>query len=339
MKTPALWASPRPGALRCIKMAKAILLASALACSASVANAVEELQGSEAVLSFVDLTEEFDQAWRACGAKADAATTGACFREHMRATAPGFYSHERRNMTSAQYDELVVRELGQYGRNRAALRRQSRESAAQFRQALAQFEEVFGRMRGYPPAYLLHSLGEFDGGIRDVDGGPHLLFGGDVMARVHSPGTIGSFFHHELFHLYHLRSLDGCEAVWCQLWAEGLAVYAASVLNPQTTDEGLLLTKPEPLRAPVEAARDEAFCAVFVRFDSKDPEAFKALFDGSTRISPNLPPRFGYYVGYVLAAELGRASTPQTLAHMKLEEVRAALSSVLTKSNSCVAVP
>ena len=55
--------------------------------------------------------------------------------------------------------------------------------------------------------------------------------------------------HHELFHLYHSRAFEGCDAVWCGLWREGLAVHVAAELNPGASDAELVLTMPVPLRA------------------------------------------------------------------------------------------
>jgi hypothetical protein len=38
-----------------------------------------------------------------------------------------------------------------------------------------------------------------------------------------------------------------CDQVWCNLWTEGLAVYAAQQLNRDASDSQLLLMQPEPI--------------------------------------------------------------------------------------------
>ena len=163
-----------------------------------------------------------------------------------------------------------------------------------------------------------------------------LLFGADVIARLHMGHDIRPFFHHELFHLYHQRRFTSCEAVWCGLWTEGLAVYVAKSLNPKATDEDLLLTQPEPLRPAVDRNRDLAVCTVVAQLDSKDETIGAALFS-SGRLRPELPPRFGYFVGYLAAGEMGRTSSPKQLASMTPAQVRPALEAALRRLATCPA--
>jgi hypothetical protein len=191
-------------------------------------------------------------------------------------------------------------------------------------------------MTGYPPVYLVNSLGEFDGGTRELGGRPVLLFGADVIARLHMAHDIQPFFHHELFHLYHQRHFPECPQVWCGLWTEGLAVYVAKSLNPKATDEELLLTQPEPLRPAIDKNRDLAVCAVVAQLDSQDEKVMGALFSDG-RIRPELPPRFGYYVGYLAAGEMGRSHSLKQLAAMKPAQVRPALEAALRRLATCPA--
>jgi hypothetical protein len=196
------------------------------------------------------------------------------------------------------------------------------------------FESMFGPMTGYPPIYLVHSLGEFDGGTRSLPEGGRLLFGADVIARIHLAHNIRPFFHHELFHLFHARTFSECDAIWCGLWSEGLATYVAASLNPGATDAELLLTEPEPIRPAVDANRAEAVCAVVARLDSTEGESTRALFS-FRRMNERLPPRFGYYVGYLAAAELGRTRSLRQLAAMPASEVRPALEAALHRMALC----
>jgi hypothetical protein len=189
-------------------------------------------------------------------------------------------------------------------------------------------------MRGYPPVYLVNSLGEFDGGTREVGGRTVLMFGADVIARIHMDHDIQPFFHHELFHLYHHRYFPECEPIWCGLWAEGLATYAARTLNPKASDAELLLTTPEPLRAAVEKDRKGAVCAVTARLESTSQKDYGALFS-SDRLSPTLPPRFGYYVGYLVAEEIGRTHTLKQMAQMKPPQARRAVDAALARLADC----
>src|SRR6185436_496403 len=120
--------------------------------------------------------------------------------------------------------------------------------------------------------------------------------------------------------------------------AEGLAVYVAASLNPKATDEELLLTVPEPLRPAVEKDRAAAVCAVVARLDSGDEATANALFSFQ-RLSPQLPPRFGYYVGYLAAREMGRARSLRALAELTPAQVRSELEPTLRRLGGGCAKP
>jgi hypothetical protein len=152
-----------------------------------------------------------------------------------------------------------------------------------------------------------------------------------MVARLHMAHDIRPFFHHELFHLYHQRSFPGCEEVWCSLWTEGLATYVARDLNPRATDEELLLTLPEPIRPAVEKDRAAAVCAVAAQLDSRDDAVQNALFSFGPGAPGALPPRYGYYVGYLAAEELGRTRSTEALAKLGPRDVRPLLEQALLK--------
>ena len=285
-------------------------------------------------IALVDLTPAFDQAWTQTAGMPDAERLRV-FKATFDKVLPGLYSHERRKLAAARYDDLLLRALQRYPETRDGIASVRHRFNGLFRTALQSFEAEFGPMRGYPTAYLVHSIGEFDGGTRKLPSGTHLLFGADVIARVHGDNSIRPFFHHELFHLYHGRSFKECDQVWCGLWVEGLAVHVSAVLNPAATDAELLLTVPEPIRPRVEAARTDAFCAVIQRLDSERTEDYAALFMGSSRLNAALPPRFGYYVGYLAAAELARGRSLRELAAMSTAEVRPLLESALRRLGPC----
>jgi hypothetical protein len=286
-----------------------------------------------APLRLVDLTDDFETIWNRTEKLPDAERAPA-FKAAFAEILPGFYSEVRLKRTPAQYDERLLKGLKAYPDQRADIVRVAGEFDGMFQPARQTFEAQFGPMQGYPPIYLVNSLGEFDGGTRELPGGTVLLFGADMIARYHAAGDVQPFFHHELFHLYHQRRFAGCPQIWCSLWIEGLAVHVAKTLNPDATDEDLLLTQPEPIRPQVEANRQAAVCAVVARLDDSRGEAGEALFS-FRRMSPELPPRFGYYVGYLVAAELGKARTPVELAKMQPKDVRVEVERALRTLATC----
>lgn len=307
-----------------------LLLALAATLLASGAAAAEPASDG---LTLVDLTGEFAATADRTAALPEA-ERAAAFKAHFATVLPGFYSETLTKQPAERYDARMLARLKAWPDDRAAVLETAKRFDGMFQPARATFEARFGPMRGYQPIYLVHSLGSFDGGTRELQGRSVLLFGADMIARYHATGDIRPFFHHELFHLYHQRRFAGCEQIWCSLWTEGLAVHVAKTLNPGATDDELLLTQPQPIRPEVDKDRKAAVCAVVARLDSSNDEAGEALFS-FRRLGPGLPPRFGYYVGYLAAADMGKTRTPQQMADMKAHEVRATLEKTLRGMATC----
>lgn len=287
-------------------------------------------------LKLIDLTPEVARAWDETASLPDPERVAA-FKAHFATILPGFYSHERFGLPEpGPYDSRLLAGLKAYPEQRSKIDEVSRRFAAVLDPARSSFEREFGPMRGYPPIYLVVSFGEFDGGTRTLPGGGFLMFGADMVAKLHLQHDIRPFFHHELFHLYHARTFKECEQVWCGLWTEGLAVYVAARLNPGATDAELLLTEPEPLRAAVDRNRQEAVCTVLARRDSTAPADARALFS-SGRLNERLPPRFGYYLGYLVAAEAGKTRSLRELAALMPDETRPVVEAALRSLEDCPA--
>lgn len=286
-------------------------------------------------LQLVDYTDEFAQVWDATAALPDAQRT-ARFKADFAKILPGFYDHKRiRGATEAQYDERLLKRLKAYPEQRAGIARVSNEFAQLMAPAQASFEREFGPMIGYPPVLLVNSLEEFDGGTRTLEGKSYLMFGADMIDRLYKTTPIQPFFHHELFHLYHGRTFEDCEPIWCNLWSEGLAVHVAKTLNPDANDASLLLTFPVPLRAAVEKDRRGAICSVVAKLDSTKDEDYPPLFQGRPNPGAAFPPRYGYYVGFLVAQDLGRTRSLKQLAALKAAEVRPLIEASLRGMADC----
>ena len=286
-----------------------------------------------ATIEYTDLTDDFAAVWERTQGLDDAARVAA-LRAHFQPLIPGFYDREKAG--PANYADLILRALNEYPEKRAAIEQVSRNFRAMAEPARTSFEAAFGPMGALPPIILLHSLGEMDGGVRSMKAtGQTLLFGADVIARLHLAHGIQPFFHHELFHVFHRRSFGNCGQLWCGLWGEGLAVYVAARLNPGATDAQLLLVRPVPLRAAVEANRKAALCTVLERLDSTEQADHSALFS-SGKISDALPPRAGYYIGYLVAADIGKMHSLPQLATMPAERVRPLIEASLRRMVTCV---
>jgi hypothetical protein len=288
-------------------------------------------------LNFVDLIPAFDRIWNETKDLPDDKRVEA-FEAKFAKVLPGFYSAERTKdyQTPEQHRAQVLRGLKQYPERRAGIMRVSREFRSLVAPAQKQFESVFGPMRGYPPIYLVDSFREFDGGTRDLPEGNRLMFGADMIDELYKDKPIKPFIEHELFHLMHHRTFPECDPVWCNLWEEGLATYVASKLNPGAPDEALGLTIPAPLRPAVEAHKQEAVCAVRARLESKDPNDYGPLFMGGGQpLSPNLPRRFGYYVGLLVVSDAGRTRTLKQLAALTPDQAHRLVERTLEQMASC----
>ena len=288
-------------------------------------------------LKFVDLTPDFDRIWTETKDLPDDKRV-EIFEAKFAKVLPGFYSAERTKdyQTPEQHRAQVLRGLKQYPERRAGIQRVSRQFQSLITPAKRQFESVFGPMRGYPPIYLVDSFREFDGGTRDLPEGNRLLFGADMIDELYNGKPIKPFVEHELFHLMHHRTFPECDPVWCNLWEEGLATYVASTLNPGASDQALGLTMPSPLRPAVEAHMKEAICAVRERLESKDPKAYAPLFMGGGKpVSPDLPQRFGYYVGLLVVRDIGRTRTLKQLAALTPDQAHRLVEESLEHMATC----
>jgi len=249
----------------------------------------------------------------------------AAFHRDLEPKFPEFYSAARfaKPGGTDDQDERIAAAISKFPEIRAKYT----AKVAAFNKALT--DNMASFLRAFPdyvpkvPVALVHSLGEMDGGGRTLtakDGTKHdwLIFGADVMAQLHDFADESAFFHHELFHTYH-HAADGCEKVICALWQEGLAVYVASALHPTAGFPELLLNIPPDLVSGTEARRREAFAQLEGVLNSTNDKVLGGLFmfedDGS-----GLPRRRGYYLGLVVARELGKKRTLTELAHMPMSE-------------------
>ena len=129
---------------------------------------------------------------------------------------------------------------------------------------------------------------------------------GESAKEVIEPCELCLFMEHELFHLEHARHFEDCDQLWCVLWVEGLATFAASTMTPGATDHQLLLDLPTPIRPATEAHWGEALCWIATRFEVTDDSDLSTAFLGNEQAS-GFPSRFGYYVGLRVAAEAAGA--------------------------------
>lgn len=254
----------------------------------------------------------------------------ARFKTDVAAKFPGFYSPERTGRSAAEYDAAIARAFERFPGYERRFVATAAAASGQLAAAQADFVEVFPDAGAMAPAYLLHSLGEMDGGARDIKGKSVLIFGVDVIARVHAEGANERpFFEHELFHVYHEPKFRPCNAIWCALWEEGLATFVAASRSPGATPGELLLVDAD-LKA-LTSDPITAICTIRHVALSESEDDYRRLFTGGASV-PGLPERAGYYIGYLVAQKLGEtyslkalAGWPVTVAKIKVLDTLSAL--------------
>ena len=85
------------------------------------------------------------------------------------------------------------------------------------------------------------------------------------------------------------------------------------------------------------AVLSEHFATVGKRLDSTVQQDYAEFFFGNSSFE-NLPPRAGYYIGYLALKQLGKTRSLRDLAHLNQQQARPALDSALAGLAACPAV-
>lgn len=260
----------------------------------------------------------------------------ARFKSELAPLFPGYYDHERfEGRVSAELqDQRIAAAIESFPEIREDYLEQLRNFEVGLAAANEDFLTAFPDFRQSTPIWLVHSLGEMDGGVRTVKGDAHLIFGADVMAATQTAASLPVFFEHELFHVHHQAAFSSCAEIWCGIWREGLAVYVSQQLNPHASLADLSLNfyavvgpdgvpkLGEGLAAAVERDIGRAWAQLEEVLDSTDQTMRLDMFQYSPAAQTGLPPRRGYYLGFLVASEVSHGRTLQELAGMTAEEVR-----------------
>ena len=166
---------------------------------------------------YTDLTTQFTRFADETAGMEEAARVVA-FHTRMDALLPGFYA-PRFGLTATEYDANIARALKGFAVLRPKYEQVQRDFPAAFDAGIQHFRREFPGFTPTVPVYLLHSVGEMDGGTRELNGKTYLIFGADVIARIHDARDLTPFLDHELFHVENGKYFSDCEQVWCPLWA------------------------------------------------------------------------------------------------------------------------
>ncbi len=316
--------------MRLVRRAFGTLAAVLLTGCASVPQS--PLADGRSSLQYTDLTDDFAALYDGASAFGEAERVQH-IRQGMAANIPGFYGPERLEETEERYNRWMAEYLTHYPEKRKDIAAVSARFSEMFHPAVADFETRLGKLPDDTSIALVIAMGEFDGGTRELNGQPFLLFGADMIAEIHH-GEARAFLQHELAHIYHDQYFEHCAELWCSLWSEGLAVHIADVLNPAATDGELLRDLPEPIRPALAEHRSEAICTTIKSLDSTSPDDFAAILSFD-QMNERLPARYGYLVGAWVAEDLGRGHSLQELNQMTGPDLRTAIETSLRSMTNC----
>jgi hypothetical protein len=247
----------------------------------------------------------------------------AQFKREVAPRMPEFYGAERfgAEFTQADRDRHIQSAIEGFPAIRDEYLRKAKQFEAELPRYVASFKVWFPDYQPAQDIYVLHSLGEMDGGTRTLAGRNTLIFGIDGMVRYHGTGNETAFFHHELFHTHH-TAMDECDGkgVWASLWQEGLATYVSKAMNPTATETELLLEFPKDMANRTRAVLPAAFEQLETVLDSTDKSTYAELFQGKE--TGSLPARRGYYLGYLVAQEAAKSRHVRELAKLSCPAVR-----------------
>ncbi|MCK8124451.1 hypothetical protein MTF66_05535 [Pseudoalteromonas sp. 2CM39R] len=190
--------------------------------------------------------------------------------------------------------------------------------------SMESFIATFPDFKSETPIYILHSLGRFNGATRQLNGKSYLMFGVDLMAKYHTWKNDTPFFHHELFHVYHEKLFHCKDELWCSIWTEGLATYVSYKLTPSASDDELMLNIPSNLVKKIRSRQLDSLADLKEKFYSKKPEIYSSFFNFA-KDETKLPYRRGYYLGFILAKEIGKNYSLEQLAKMDKKTVESLL--------------
>jgi hypothetical protein len=248
------------------------------------------------------------------------------FRHDYLAAHPELYTPE---VIPAPSDAQALRAMAaarahpQWRALDAALGPALERAADRFRRAFPDFRCDFS-------VYVSETFGTMNGAGRVVAGRPALVLGVDMIARFESSASLPVFLSHELLHRYNFQAagfsddLAERDLIWRSLWAEGLATYVSARLNPSNPLSDAL-DFPKDLDSRAKPFVPQMATELLAAADHVDAATFAKFFEVTSPEAKRLgwPPRAGYYVGYLVARDLGRRRSLAALAHMQGPALRA----------------
>jgi hypothetical protein len=200
-----------------------------------------------------------------------------------------------------------------------------------FRAAWTDFARTFTDLRDTVTIYLIPAPTSAVGGAVRLFGDSDVVIFGAAEALLEMKSSVGfkTSVEHELTHLYQAqvnaemrRALADlfmnngaaqAASLYQIIWLEGLATWVSSRLNPDATAEQVF--RSQTLEADVRVRWPVLRDSILSRLDSTKPGDINDFVFGGNP-ARHIPRRAGYYVGALVAAELGKRYSYAELARL-----------------------
>lgn len=181
---------------------------------------------------------------------------------------------------------------------------------------LAQFRKAFPAFKPTTDFYVTISF-SFHGKVADLNGKKVFAIG----LENYQPGTpeIRITIAHEMFHLYHFQFFSASGGLYRPLWAEGLAVYASSVVVPGHRYSMYLGFPAWKMNRCQEMLPELA--ADIKKHMGEHNRQRERIYFGAEPNDTKVPPEAGYYVGLLMIESLAKKHSLDELARMDAKEV------------------
>lgn len=236
---------------------------------------------------------------------------------------PQFYEYkiEKWKKIGKNPDEVLKKQLAEFPKIKDEFVKKTNEITNNLDSTLESFVTAVPGLDRNFDVYITHSFGDMDGGTRKIGDKTYFIFGIEGMVKYHKGFTSEiPFFHHELFHIYHGQYLPEDHIIWLSLWAEGLATYASEKLNPKASQKDLMLDLPEGMVRDIHKSISFHWNDLNSKLTSTNDIDYETYFLFSSK-DKKVVKRAGYYLGYLIAKEIGKTKSISEMAQLKSDEI------------------
>lgn len=236
---------------------------------------------------------------------------------------PEFYQYKIDNWEKhgGNPDKAIKQELAEFPKIEKEFSKKTQQITKDLNSTMESFIGALPDFNSDIEVFITHSFGDMDGGTRNIDNKVYFILGIDGMVKYHKGMTSETpFFHHELFHVYHGQFLAEEQIVWLALWVEGLATYASKKLNPEATYKDMLLDMPHGMINKINSDLLFHWNDLESKLESRKDTDFTHYFLMNSK-HKRIVVRSGYYLGYLIAKEIGQEKDLSEMAKMSRDEI------------------